>query len=60
MIKIKNQSEMKKTIEMNDTLEGINRLAEAEYQISNLEDNKAENTQLEQQTKKKRIFINPL
>ena len=54
MIKIKNQSEMKKTIEMNDTLEGINRLAEAEYQISNLEDNKAENTQLEQQTKKKK------
>ena len=51
----KKQSEIKNTImEMKTTLPGINRLDEAEDQISSLEDKGAENTQSEQQ-KEKRI-----
>ena len=50
---------MRTTIaEINNTLEGINsRLDEAENWISDLEDNRAENTQSERQ-KEKRILKN--
>ena len=51
----KHQSEMKTTLtEMKDTLQGINsRVDEAEDQIRDLEDERAENTQSEHQKEKK-------
>ena len=52
-----NQSELKNTIiEIKNTLEGINRLANAEEWISDLEDRVMESTQAEQQNEKN--FLN--